>query len=274
MKLAILLSGRVTRYEVCLIPILEKCSYDVDLFISVNNEECAYFDILREKLKKWLKGLRVEKYVPPADFECEFIPNDYRYNYQCVDNKWIPRNQLSMYYNDMKAFQMAITYADSNKFEYDYFMRFRADLFDTCIPTLPPSNRDELMFYSIYPLCYFTSFCKHKVGILSADWVWGNRKTMSIYCETYNYVLEQNKLLNGKYIFHYESNVTDCILDKGVPFTYVHIRYKTDNNRRIFDENFGGSEADARHPLKNSFFTPIKTVTEIESFEKIPPTPE
>jgi hypothetical protein len=192
---------------------------------------------MRERLSKWVKGVYIQPYCIPDNFHTQFI-QDYRYCYQLIDGKWLPRNQLSMYWNDRNAFRMACEYETANQIQYDCFMRFRADIIHTQLPSLQPIHKDELKLYSIYPLCMFDSFGIHKRQIISSDWVWGNRKTMEIYCNTYDYVLKKNEEQNGSYIFHFESNHTDCMVEHGVPIEYVHIQYNVDKHRKVFDANW------------------------------------
>ena len=77
MKIAILISGRSARYEVCLLNILNNTSYDVDVFMSINDNKCEYYDMMQKKLSKWLKGLYIQPYNVPDDFE-NYSPNTLR----------------------------------------------------------------------------------------------------------------------------------------------------------------------------------------------------
>jgi hypothetical protein len=275
MRIAILISGRAARYEVCLLPILINCKYDVDLFLSINDEDCEYYKVMRAKLEPWLKGVYIQPIVFPTGFECVYQQH-YMYAYQKIGDKWLPRNQLSMYYNDKNAFEMATKYENEHGFEYDTFMRFRSDICNTQIPNLTPLEKDELLLYSIDPLCKFISFGKHKVPIVSSDWVWGNKKTMSLYCNTYDYVLEQNTKAKGKYLFHFESNHTDCMIDHGVKIKYVPVMYHVDVNRKIFDKNWKkdehGQYADSRKVLPQGAheYIDIKSVKSSEHIAVIP----
>jgi hypothetical protein len=272
MRIALLISGRATRYEVCLLPILEACKYDVDVFMSINAEDCDYYASMRIRLSKWLKGVYIQPFTIPDGFQTNFI-DDHRHCYQLIDGQWLPRNQLSMYWNDRNAFQMACDYETEHKIQYDCFMRFRADIINTQLPSLQPIDQNEIKLYSIYPLCMFTSFGIHTRQIISSDWVWGNRKTMAIYCNTYDYVLNKNKERNGSYIFHFESNHTDCMVEHGVPIEYVHIRYNVDKHRKVFDTNWKRNEQgvyeDSRKvhiPGAHEYIHPTKVI----SLESIP----
>ena len=69
MRVALLISGRIARYEVCLIPFLKKnTQYTIDLFASINDDESKYYDLVRSELSPWLKGLHIQKYKLPEDF--------------------------------------------------------------------------------------------------------------------------------------------------------------------------------------------------------------
>jgi hypothetical protein len=238
MRVAILLSGRITRYELCLLPILNKkdYNYQVDLFIAVNDTDWEYYNDVREACKPYLKGLYIKPYIFPEEFECDFKGNDGRYAYQLINNKWLPRNQLSMYFNDKKAFEMACEYEKENNFEYDYFMRFRADLFNTSLPKLKEIEKDEPIFFSVQHPCDFQTFGIYKTKPVSSDWVWGNKKAMEIYCSTYEYVLEENR--KNKIIFHFESNHTDRIISSNMPIQFIIHYYNIDTNRKIYDDNW------------------------------------
>jgi hypothetical protein len=270
MRIALLISGRAVRYELCLLPILEKANYEVHLFMSINDTKSLYYDVMQDKLKLWLKVCNITPYIIPSDFKNLFKENNYRYCYQNIDGEWKPRNQLSMYWNDNQAFTMATQYAKENNFSYDIFMRFRADIFNTQLPLLTQLPTDELCLHSIDPLCCFTSFGIHPTKIVSSDWVWGNEKTMQIFCNTYSFVLQKNKELNNEYIFHYESNHTDCMLENGVNIIYYKIHYNIDSNRKIFDTTWipdeKGVTKDSRkvppHGFAGYAFNPSLTTTE------------
>ena len=266
MRIAMIISGRAARYDVCLLPILEACNYEIDLFLSINDNDGLYYIVMREKLAKWIKGLYINPYSIPENFKNEFTPNDFTRCYQKINGIWLTRNQLSMYYNDSNAFKMACNYSVEHGFEYDIFMRFRSDIFDTLMPTISPVDPSTLVLHSIASLHLNTTFGKHRRQPVSSDWVWGNKKTMDIYCNTYNYVLKENELSNGKYLFHFESNHTDNMVDNGIHIEYHSIKYNTDANRKLFDDtwklNEDGSINDSRQVLpKNATVRYINSST-------------
>jgi hypothetical protein len=80
-------------------------------------------------------------------------------------------------------------------------------------------------------------------------------------------VLEQNKKLNGNYLFHFESNHTDHMVDNNVDIVYVHIIYNVDGHRKIFDKvwskNEDGTVNDSRRvlPHKDCIILDIMSTT-------------
>jgi len=282
MKIAVLISGRAARYEVCLIHALEKRKYDYDLFISVNDEPCKYYEIMEERLKYWIKGLKIKPFLLPEDFE-----NHYSHPIagwspkQNINGKFVPHHVMSMFYNNTEAFNMAIKYADDNGFEYDSYLKFRSDIVIDDFPNI--QKTDNLLIYSVIPVqCNFTvpilnrennSLGKH-VPIVSDCIAYGNRKSMKIYCEAYNYILETNRLLNNNYQIHGESCCTQNIYHNNVPVERFNYTHKFDRNRKIFDltwENVGTEHCkDNRIYNVPGSLSPIDIKT-VETTDDIPP---
>jgi hypothetical protein len=240
MRVAVLISGRAARYEVCLYNILQKKKYDYDLFISVNDDPCEYYDIMGEKLSPWIRGLEVSPYTVPENFKNDH-PSSIK---QLVNGKFVPLNVLSMFYNDKKAFNMATAYADENKFEYDAYVKYRSDIMVNDFPEIIKS--DEYKIYSAVPSCDFKAPIVSRednrymelVPIVCDAVAYGNRKSMEAYCDTYNYVLEINNLwrnVSNDYILNFEPCLTQNVYDKKVPVERFNYPYKLDGNRRIFD---------------------------------------
>jgi len=271
MKVAVLISGRAARYEVCLKRLLEKNKHEYDVFISVNDEPCKYYDVMEESLQPWLKGLEIKPFSLPDDFE-NHHPETIR---QSVNGKFVPQNVMSMYYNDMNAFNMATKYADDNQFEYDAYLKFRSDIIVDDMPDI--IKADELKIYSAVPSCDFTrkTLDGVEVPIVCDAISYGNRKSMGKYVDTYNFVLDINEKRSGNYMIHFETCLTQNVYSKKVPVQRFSYPYKLDGNRRIFDrtwENTGTSECgDSRihniqgaHPPINS--KDVETTEHIKSF--------
>ena len=236
MRIAVLISGRAARYEVCLYNILQKRTYDYDLFISVNDKPGKYYSSMAHKLSPWIKGLEVSPYTVPEDFEND-NPKSIK---QLVNGKFVPLNVMSMFYNDKKAFNMATSYADENEFEYDAYVKYRSDIMVDDFPTIIKS--DEYKIYSAIPPCDFEVPIVNRevnrytelVPIVCDAVAYGNRRSMEAYCDTYNYVLEMNNLMT-EYLLNFEPCLTQNVYDKRVPVERFNYPYKLDGNRRIFD---------------------------------------
>lgn len=233
MRIALLISGRATSYEKCLLPILEQeDEIVVDLFMAINNTECEYFEVMRGRLKKWLVYCDVKEFEYPKETVWENTLTD---KYQKVGDKFIPYNALSMFYHDNKAFKEATKYADENGFEYDYYMKYRSDINDSKLPRI--NNMEDDIVYCAKPLYVFKSRGIHKQDWVSDAIAFGRRGPMSVYCNTYDFVINKNKELNNKYYIAYEDSLTDCLLENGVNYKYENIPYALDYNRRMFDKH-------------------------------------
>jgi hypothetical protein len=150
MKIAVLISGRITRYDHCLIHFLINSSKinDMDLFLSINDDniECEYFQIMKKILEPWIKCCEIKKYEIPPKIVDIFNSNEsmashkIQCNLQNINNKFLPYNCLSMYYNDNKSFEIACQYAEINNFEYDVFLKYRSDIINNDIPNFSKVN--------------------------------------------------------------------------------------------------------------------------------------
>jgi hypothetical protein len=238
MRLALIISGRICRYEVCMLPFLQNNThYNIDLFISINDDDSDYYNIVRSELAQWLKGVYIKRYVFPDDF---VHTHPYTPYYVMMDGKYKPLNQMSMYFNDMNAYNMAIKHSVNNNFEYDCIMKYRADMINTTMPDL--SNINSNILYSIEPPCWFVTHGIYKKMCVSDAWCWGSPSIMKQYCDTYNYVLDTLKKQKGDYYIAFEDCITDNCYDKKMEIVFVKIHYSLDANRRAFDGKFGKKE--------------------------------
>ena len=273
MKVAVLISGRCVRYEVCLLPLLQKTKYDVDLFLSINDIDKPYYDKLRENLSPWIKGFYLEKFDLPKDFS----NTHWRSLRQEIDGKYIPLHTMSMFFNDMNAFNMATKYADDNGFEYDNYLKFRADLIVDEFPEFIKS--EELKIFSSVPRCDFrvpivdreNKQLNGSVPIVCDAVAYGNRNSMRNYCDTYNFVLDINEHFDGNYPINFEDTLTHQVYDKDIPVERFNYKYLIDKNRRIFDnyKTIINSSGSVRVNHRNSLKP--RDMDDVESTENIPP---
>jgi hypothetical protein len=237
MRIALLISGRLTRYEECLLPMLENCSdkHTIEVFASINDSDCEYYNNVRKNLAKFLKELYLEPYELPKDFK---HLHEFKYANILVDGVYVPYYQMSMYFNDNNSFNMALEYSKNNHFDYDIIMKYRADIINNEIPFIINQNFvNKNILYSIEPLCCFESHGIHKRKIVSDAFAWGCPEVMQKYCDTYNYVLNKLKEFDGNYYIGYEDCVTDNCYDKNLTISYIIHGYHLDKYRRMFDKN-------------------------------------
>jgi hypothetical protein len=231
-----------------LLPLLKNnTNYIIDIFIAINdeNENCNYYELMKSNLTNWLKGCIIKKYIIPNEIKELFNPTN-QCNLQKIDDKYVPNNCLSMYYNDNLSFNLACNYADANGFEYDIYMKYRSDIINNNL-LINVTENNYIQLNCVIPICNFTSNGLFKKPIVSDAFAWGNRKTMNIYCNTYDYVLKKIKEYNGNYYVAYECSLTDNIYENNVPITYYNIPYSLDKNRRMFDDVI----LDSRSPIPN-----------------------
>jgi hypothetical protein len=204
--------------------------------MSINDSDGLYYETMRERLAKYIKRVYIHPYQLPKGFT--YTNTGTRWNFQDISGIYLPYNIMSMFWNDHNAFEMAVNYAKENKMHYDLFMKFRSDVTETSIPELINIDDDAFQLFSIFPSCYFISNGIYKEPIISDVWVWGNYKSMKVYCNAYDYVLQKNKEMNGAYFICFESSNTDNVIEHGLPYRYVRHSYKLDAHRRIFDKAF------------------------------------
>jgi len=253
MKIAILISGRLKCYDRRLIPLLRKTEDEIHLFCSVNDKENEVYldphskfygtnpqnvdyDAVRKELKPWLKRLNIFPYVLPGIFDENIHPKGF-VNIHTNTPYPKPWNGMSMFYNDRKAFEMATEYADDNGFEYDAYMKYRSDIITNHLPKINISDKHKI--FSVVP------WCNHRSPIVTRDpigygevvpWVsdaivYGNRKSMDSYTQTYSFCMEMVKLFDGKYPCNFEPSVTQNAHDKNLEIEYFNNPYTIDPSR-------------------------------------------
>jgi hypothetical protein len=232
MKIALLISGRMKRYEVCLLEFLKNnLNYNIDLFVSINDNDGNYYDTMKETLKYWLKDSYIKPYVLPEDFN---HTHPFKQENILQNNKLVPFYHMSMFFNDANAFNLAYNYSINNNIKYDVYMKYRADIINTKMCDLSDFKDDIL--YTI-PYCNFISKSLYKKQCVGAAWDYGSYDVMKLYCKTYEYILSKLKELNGNYRIAYECSLTDNCYDKNLNIKYYleGNYYEIDKYRRIDD---------------------------------------
>lgn len=221
-KIALLISGRIINYDKGLLKLLSETKHEIDLFISINDKENKlYYDKMKNDLKKWLKKYNFEEYKIPDNFYNIYKADPIRL--QIINGKKMPYNALSMFYNDRKAFDLAIKYADQHNFEYDCYMKFRADNHNTKFPD--NINCKDNILHHVVPLSSFKTHGIYSTKCISDAFAWGNRYVMNIYCQAYEFVLYETKKSNGKYWVAFEDVITDVIRHNNILCKIYNIKY-------------------------------------------------
>jgi len=81
----------------------------------------------------------------------------------------------------------------------------------------------------------------HKTMCISDAIAWGNRETMKIYCNCYDFVLKKSEEMNGDYYIAFEDCITDNICENKIAYSFHKLDYHLDINRRIFDKTWSGN---------------------------------
>ena len=260
LNLAFFISGRLTCYEEHLIPFLEFIDkkYNVLLFISINGIRDEYHLIAEDKLKRWLAHICYEEYKIPSNMKPNIHPETL---FQIVDNKKVPYTNLSCFYNDAKAFRNIIQYEIENNIKCDIYIKFRPDIIFENMNDVHfiKDNEESLIIHtninlSIHPYGNVTI-----PPMISVNFDYGNRKSMEIYCNTYNYILEQNELRQGYYRINFETCITESVINynlvdstdsytlrdkiinnsRNIQIDYIKCNYIVDVNRRKLDTTIG-----------------------------------
>lgn len=256
-KVALFISGRLTCYEINLLPILNYLStrYIIHLFVSINGIKDEYHTIAEERLSLWLKKIRYEVYHVPDTFVTNTHPETL---FQVVDGNRVPYTNLSCFYNDLQCFQLIEQYEAEAGISYDIISKIR--------PDISFKNLSLLDFKKDSPDCKILHSCippneiyiygwRHIPLCISDAFAYGNKETMRIYTNTYNYILHENTARAGNYRINYEPCVTEnvidfCILDtrnaneirerflhnrNGIVIIYFACPYTLNKNRRDRD---------------------------------------
>lgn len=229
-----LLSGRIKCYETCLLPLLKSSSYDIDIFASINDVESEYYDNVRKNLLPWIKVLYVSPYTIPERFNEIFV------NIHTNTSEPKPYNPLSMFFNQRKAFNFAVEYSDNNGFEYDSYLIFRADIQTYSLPNIQVTSDYKL--FSVIPWCNHKSplVIRNPVGYsnncfpwICTDIVYGNKKVIETYTETYNFCMEMIELFEGRYPCNFEPSLLQNVYDKNMPVEFFDQKYTLSSSRHL-----------------------------------------
>jgi hypothetical protein len=218
MNIALFFSGRILNYENSLTDIINNIKENnsiniLKLFFSINkfsldkNESINFIENnLKNLLKDYLGNIYYEDFKLPKEYVKNKITNN-------VNN--FPYNQLSCTYNDMKNYELIDNFENDNNLCFDIICKSRTDnIFNSKINFIK-DNKDDLIIRNkhIMDLRYWGHNYYNTPRLVSDCFAYGNKKSMKIYCKTYNWILEKDLELKGLYLHALEIVLTDSILN-------------------------------------------------------------
>lgn len=204
-RVAIIIGGRSKLYDQHLSNQIKSLSniYEVDTFFHLNEDfsQEKYDDIV---YKCNAKKIKFEKYEIPE------ILSSYIYK-RPETNKY---NCFSMYYSNMKAFDLINEYLsdiDEDFKYYDYYIKFRPDIVSSYIPIIDLSNNEKSECKIYTPNDYHWFGISDQIAI-------GNYISMQKYCSLYNhletYLLKDNIIIHPETLLKYHFDVQKITLEK------------------------------------------------------------
>jgi hypothetical protein len=210
LNVAIFISGRCFGYKDVFLPLLNilKTKYNIYLFLSINSDT-------DEDVIQTLQPVKYE--FKRFFFEDDWIDNRIKNNCKFVG----PYNQLSCFYNDYNNFKMIESYEEENNIKFDVISKLRTDM----------------VFYNPYEIIFVKDeeeeICLHNVELectirwhgissplLSDAFCFGNKKSMKIYCNTYNWIKQKDIECNGNYNRTFEpylnENIFGCLFNNPI----------------------------------------------------------
>ena len=218
MNVALFVSGRLLGYDTCLLPFLLKFSkdYRIKVFFSINTlslSEGEDMTTIISNLKRLL-----------GDMFGDIYYEEYKLPYEYVQTKLqngidvFLYNQLSCFYNDKQNLRLIEEYQRNYNITFDIISKIRSDMIMeyNCI-YLKKDAPDLLMIRTAYSFViswgHLPEFALFPYPTISDAFAYGNMKSMRIYCKTYDWILEQNRARNGRYLATFEHLLTDSILN-------------------------------------------------------------
>ena len=154
---AILISGRLTCEQTRLIP---KVPMNAHVYCSLNAREDEK-DVLHSKLDGIWSRVRCEPYVAPTHY----------LNHPRKYGETSAQNTMSMYYHNMRAFEML-------EGDYDVVLRYRSDFLTEKLPDVN---------FELEPGCIYVP-SGEDYGGMNDRLAFGDMNAMRVYCDIYKHV--------------------------------------------------------------------------------------
>ena len=245
MLIAMLISGRIDNYYDLKKILDNSTEHIIHLFLSINDdyeENKIFYDNFKDLFKKYIKQIYIKKYVCYDNF--------INTNIDTINNGNVYLKTLSCFYNDNNCFKLADEFENMNSINYELFVRYRSDIISDSLPNF--NNYDKNILYVVKPFNYFTlaitdnpkgeyknerRYCygntKYDGKYVTGDIAYGSKELMKIYCNCYDYIIEQNEINNGNYFICFEYNLTTYLYDSNVNFLFFDFDYKYNTDRFI-----------------------------------------
>lgn len=255
LNIALFISGRLTCYKSVLIPLLIHLSktYNIKLFLSINSKENT------EAINLLIDILGYYEFKP------FFYDEDWIQNRLNNNKKYMgPYNQLSMFYNDLNNFNLIEKYEQDNNINFDVICKIRPDMIFNNLNQINfvKDHENSLILYNVDLACTIRWF-GNSPPLVSDAFCFGNKKSMKIYCNTYNWIKEKDIELKGNYNSTFEPYLNDNLFEylfynpliknnqltyeeyenimfnnkRGLSIKYLPWKYRLSNERQIFDKS-------------------------------------
>lgn len=224
LKIAFFISGRLTGYKECLLNILKylKKNYNILLFLSINSlQDDTAINILKPCLGYYE--------FKPFFYEKDWIDNRLKHGRNFLG----PFNQLSMFYNDLNNFNLIEKYENDNNIKFDVICKIRPDM---CFYNINQfvfikDNDDNIILNNVNLQCTIRMF-GNSPPLISDACCFGNKKSMKIYCDTYNWIKKKDIELEGFYDRTFESYLNENLFE----FFYDNPFYNPDKRQLSYKE--------------------------------------
>ena len=204
MNIALYISGRTKLYDKWLIKQLKNTSNKIDLFGSFNEDENVEFiNYIKPVSVRW------EKYVLPEKWN----------NISIKHESTRPYNMCSMYYNNMKAFELIEQHSNENNIKYDLVVKFRPDIMNDNLPDLFLTEIGEVYTPKEH------SFGWPDINDMIA---FGDFNSMKVYSTLYNHI---DEYIDKQVLFHPETMLRYHLDDKGISIKNFSYIYELDKER-------------------------------------------
>ena len=221
LNIALFISGRLTCYTF-LLPLLNhlKLQYNIKLFLSINSEQDNNVIMILNDILGYYE-------FKPFFYEEDWIQNRLIHNKKFLG----PYNQLSMFYNDLNNFNLIDKYENDNNIKFDIISKIRPDMLFRDLNNIIFTKDDEnsLILNNIELECTIRWF-GDSPPLVSDAFCFGNKKSMKIYCNTYNWIKEKDIELYGSYTRTFEPYLNENL------FAHLFDNPFTENNKLTYHE--------------------------------------